>query len=232
MLGAIFGDIAGSWYEYHAHVAELGFELITERSRPTDDTVLTLAVSDWLRGEAELVPLLVRAVHRFPGAGYGATFRDWGMAGGGAPYGSWANGAAMRVSPCAWHSTDVADCHRLAVKSAEVTHDHPEGIRGAAATAVAVRLALEGADAETITREITTIYGYSLSTPYDEFRRGYRFDVSALGSVPQAIACALQADSFEDAIRKAIHLNGDTDTQAACPTSSRTRSSGCSTVSR
>lgn len=152
--------------------------------------------------------------HQYPDAGYGGMFYRWVLGYLDEPYGSYGNGSAMRVSPVAWAVDTLEEVETLAKWSAEITHDHPEGIKGAQAVAAAIFLARTGADKEEIRNYIQENY-YNLNFTLDEIRPRYRFDVTCQGSVPQAIVCFLEAEDFEDAIRNAVSLGGDCDTQAA-----------------
>ena len=221
MLGAIIGDVVGSPYEFGAEKTK-DFPLFTPSCRPTDDSVLTIAVGCACAEadcdeEGEFKKTLcerMREIGRlYPDAGYGELFYRWLMDDEGEPYGGYTNGAAMRVSPVAWAVDELEDAERLAKWSAEITHDHPEGIKGAQAVAAAVFLARKGYDKAAIRRYISRKY-YDLDFTVEEIRPGYRHDMTCEGSVPQAIVCFLDSEDFEDAIRNAISLGGDGDTQA------------------
>ena len=217
MLGAIAGDIIGSVYEA-APIKTPDFPLFGPGATFTDDTVLTVAVAaailDAPDGSADYGRFLQDYARRYPRAGYGGTFYRWIFSSHPEPYHSWGNGSAMRVSPvgAAFDSADrvLAEAER----SAAVTHDHPEGIKGARATALAIHLARTGADREVIRREIEDRFGYHLRRTVEEIRPGYRFDVSCQGSVPEAMVAFFDSGDFEDAVRLAVSLGGDTDTQA------------------
>ena len=213
MLGAIAGDIVGSYYEHHP-IKLRDFPLFHRRSRFTDDTVLTLAVAraaledgDYLRAARELGK-------EFPDAGYGASFQRWLHSDEPEPYNSWGNGSAMRVSPVGFAFEGEQAVLREAQRSAEITHSHPEGVKGAQATALAIYLARIGEDKGVIRREISARFGYDLSRSLASTRPEYRFDVSCQGSVPQAIIAFLEAATYEDTVRNAVSLGGDSDTQA------------------
>lgn len=224
MYGAIIGDIAGSVFEFDSTKTK-GFELFAEGCRPTDDSVMTVAVADALLGlgggetddeiRARLVESLKKWGRRYPDAGYGGRFRHWLQSEETAPYGSFGNGSAMRVSPVAWLYDDVKDVARIAGITAEVTHDHPEGIRGAKAVAMAVHLARFDAPKKKIRQWVENYYGYDLHRTCREIRKDYSFDVSCQGSVPEAIIAFIDGTDYEDVIREAIALGGDADTQAA-----------------
>ncbi|MCK5523956.1 MAG: ADP-ribosylglycohydrolase family protein [Thiomargarita sp.] len=211
MIGAIAGDIIGSVYEWR-NIKIKEFPLFSEKSRFTDDTVLTVALADSILNEAPYVDKLKEYFHYFPRAGYGGNFYQWAASENSQPYNSWGNGSAMRVSPIGFAYNDLATVLEKAKQSAEVTHNHPEGIKGAQATASAIFLARTGNDKATIKNYIENTFGYNLSTPLDEIRPNYRFDVSCQGSVPQAITAFLESNDYEDAIRNAISLGGDSDT--------------------
>ena len=213
MMGAIAGDIIGSVHEI-AGTKTKDFPLFGPEHRFTDDTVLTVAVAEWLMDDTDLVETLQRYVYRYPEAGYGGSFMHWAFAGSIEPYNSWGNGSAMRVSPVAWACDSLEDVLRLAEQSAAVTHNHPEGIRGAQAAAAAMFLARTCHEPEAIQEYIEQTFGYDLSTPLDDIRPRYCFDVSCQGSVPQSIRAFLEADSYEETVRNAISLGGDADTMA------------------
>jgi ADP-ribosylglycohydrolase len=213
MLGAIAGDVIGSVFEHH-RIKSTAFPLFGAASTFTDDTVLTIVVAHAiLHGQAygEAIRSFGR---RYPNAGYGGSFFRWLLASDSQPYGSWGNGSAMRVSPVGLAFDTIEDVLREARRSAEVTHNHPEGIKGAQATALSVFLARQGHPKALIRQEMTGRFGYDLSHTLDEIRPSYAFDVSCQGSVPPSILAFLESDGFEDAIRKAISLGGDSDTMA------------------
>lgn len=213
MLGAIAGDMIGSEHEIEG-LKTKEFPLFSEHSIFTDDTVLTVAVADALLNGKSYTDLLHKYYHRYPFAGYGGTFGKWAAERHREPYNSWGNGSAMRVSPVAYAFDNLDDVIAEAERSAAVTHNHPEGIRGAQAVAVAVFLARTGATKEAIRDEIVRRYEYNLRETLAEIRPRYSFDVSCQGSVPQAIIAFLESTDFEDAVRNAISLGGDADTQA------------------
>jgi ADP-ribosylglycohydrolase len=214
MLGAICGDIIGSVHE-GAGTKTKSFPLFVQGSRFTDDTVLTVAVAVRQLFGGDYVDLFHQYFHAYPNAGYGGTFIGWASQRRRQPYQSWGNGAAMRVSPIGIACSSLDDVLAEARRSAEVTHDHPEGIRGAQATAAAVFLARNHASKPEIRAYLERRFGYDLSEPLVDIRDQYRFDISCQGSVPQSIIAFLEADSFEDAVRNAISLGGDADTMAA-----------------
>jgi ADP-ribosylglycohydrolase len=213
MLGAIVGDIVGSIYEINNHKSK-DFPLFQGRCNFTDDTILTIATADALMGDMDFASKYRSYGAKYP-SGYGGLFRRWIYDENAGPYNSFGNGSAMRVSPVAWFEDDEQRVMDLAKRSAEVTHNHPEGIKGAQATAMAILWARNGKSQIEIVREIETTFGYDISTPIDDIREYYEFNVTCQGSVPEAIRCFLEADGFEDAIRNAISIGGDSDTLAA-----------------
>ena len=225
MYGAILGDIVGSPYEFDCNNYKAkDFPLFGSRSDFTDDTVMTLAVAkallDTRRQEDEairaaLVREMQRLGHAYPDRGYGARFGVWLRAAQPQPYHSNGNGSAMRVSPAAWLAEDMAGVLRLARLTAEVTHDHPEGVKGAQAAAAAVFLARTGHSKEEIQAYAERESGYDLSRSCDEIRPAYRHVESCQETVPQAITAFLESTGFEDALRTAVSLGGDSDTLAA-----------------
>jgi ADP-ribosylglycohydrolase len=216
MLGAIAGDIIGSVYEWENTKSPDFQPLFGTYCRPTDDTILTIAVADWiLRGYGDDLALyLKRYCQQYPTAGYGGTFFKWANSISTSPYGSWGNGSAMRVSPVGFAFDSSDSVLEQAKRSAEVTHDHPEGIKGAQATALAIFLARNKKSKQEIKDQIEETVGYKLNKTLDEIRPTYVFDVSCQGSVPQAIQAFLESTSYEDCVRKAISLGGDSDTIA------------------
>lgn len=224
LMGAIAGDMAGSIFERSPLQQEKdAFHLFSPGSRFTDDSVLTLAVARGLMdGERDpsktkdsVRAALVDFGLRYPKAGYGRSFSRWLASRGTLHSCSFGNGSAMRVSPVAWAFDTLEDVKRFAAISAETTHGHPEGVKGAVATAAAIFLARTGKSKEEIRETVAARTGYDLSTPLAEIRPTYSFDVTCQGSVPQAIRCFLESENFEDALRLAIWLRGDSDTQAA-----------------
>lgn len=213
MIGAIAGDIIGSVYEWHPTKTE-SFPLFSDGSRFTDDTVLTVAVADALLHGRDYAVTFKAYARRYPHAGYGGNFMEWVISDSSDPYNSWGNGSAMRVSPVGWAFDSLEEVLGEAKRSAEVTHNHPEGIKGAQAVAAAIFLARTGSSKEAIRHYLEETFGYDLQRTVAEIRPSYRFDVSCQGSVPEAIICFLEGDSYEEAVRKAISLGGDSDTQA------------------
>lgn len=213
MIAAIAGDIIGSVHE-RAHIKRTDFTLFKPASRFTDDTVTTLAVADCLLHGKPYAATLRAYGRRYPDRGYGGMFRKWLASDDMGPYQSFGNGSAMRVSPVGFAMGSIDEVMAEARRSAEVTHDHPEGIKGAQALAVAVFLARRGADKETIRGEIAGRFGYDMRRTVAEIRPRYAFDVSCQGSVPEAILAFLDSEDVEGAIRLAISLGGDADTLA------------------
>ena len=213
MLGAIAGDIIGSVYEYQPIKSE-EFPLFGPDSHFTDDTVMTVAVAHAILEGIDYAAAMKAFGRRHPDAGYGGSFIRWIFEDAVLPYNSWGNGAAMRVSPIGLAFDSVERVLREAKLSAEISHNHPEGIRGAQATALAVFLARTGAGKEAIRHEITRRFGYDLNRTVADVRPRYGFDVSCQGSVPEALIAFLDSRDYEDAVRKAVSLGGDSDTLA------------------
>jgi len=213
MLGAIVGDVIGSVHEYAAPKTK-DFPLLVARSTFTDDSVLTVAVAEWILTGQDLIDLLHAHTHAYPGRGYGGMFHDWAIERVREPYNSFGNGAAMRVSPVGFAFETVEEVLAWSERSAAVTHNHPEGIRGAQATAAAIYFARRGQTRDEIRRSIESRFGYDLHARLDEIRPTYSFDETCQGTVPQALAAFFESTSFEDAIRNAISLGGDADTLA------------------
>ncbi len=214
MLGAITGDIIGSRFEWHNYKGK-DFELFTPDSTFTDDTVLTCATAHALLTDGDYAAAYRRFFRAYPNRGYGARFLRWGAGTLEGPYGSWGNGSAMRVSPVAWAFDTLDETLKEAKRSAEVTHNHPEGIKGAQCVAAATFLARTGVTREDIRDFVSQRFGYDLDFTLDAIRPIYRFDVSCQGSVPQAVVAFLESRDFEDALRNAISIGGDSDTLGA-----------------
>ena len=219
MIGAIIGDIAGSTFEF-CNIKTKDFPLFAPRSSYTDDTLMTIAVASALmqareggdfKASAVACMRQVAAKYPCPMGGYGGRFRHWLASSHPRPYGSFGNGSAMRVSPCGEIAATLDEALELARQSAEVTHNHPEGIKGAQAVAAAVYLARAGESREGIRSCIAQNF-YPLERTVDEIRPRYRFDETCQGTVPQAITAFLESASFEDALRTAVSLGGDSDT--------------------
>jgi ADP-ribosylglycohydrolase len=221
VIGAIAGDIAGSVHEFHPLKDAGDFELFPERARFTDDSVMTLAVARAILDareagvrEPEYGPRMHEFGRRYPNRGYGGMFRRWLQSDDPQPYNSFGNGSAMRVSPVGFAFDDEAEVLEQARLSAIPSHDHPEGIKGAQAVALAVFLARQRASKDEIRARIEREFGYDLQRTVADIAPTYSFDVTCQGSVPEAIIAFLDASSFEEAIRNAISLGGDADTQA------------------
>lgn len=214
MLGAIAGDIIGSLYE-NLRTKRKDFRLFTPLSFYTDDTVLTVAVADALLTGKDYGSTIRTYARRHPLRGYGPKFLLWMISPSSRPYNSLGNGSAMRVSPVAHAFKTEEEVLVHARRSAECTHNHPEGIKGAQATALAIFMARNGASKTEIRAAISSRYGYDLSRRIDAIRPTYRINLTCPGSVPEAIIAFLDSENFEDAIRNAVSLGGDADTQAA-----------------
>jgi ADP-ribosylglycohydrolase len=213
MLGAIAGDMIGSSYEF-AGLKTKDFELFSQDSRFTDDTVLTIAVADRLVYGGEYHRLFKAYCLNYPNSGYGGSFAHWATSASLEPYNSWGNGSAMRVSPIGY-AFDTLDRVLLEAKnSAVATHNHPEGIKGAQAIASAIFLARTGKSKLEIKDYIRSTFSYDLDRTLDMIRPDYSFEVSCPASVPEVIIAFLESTDFEDAIRNAVSLGGDSDTQA------------------
>ncbi|KMP11156.1 crystallin [Candidatus Nitromaritima sp. SCGC AAA799-A02] len=213
MLGAIAGDIIGSVYEVE-NIRTTDFPLFVKESRFTDDTVLTVALADSILHGADYADSLKEYYNFYPQAGYGGSFIGWAASPSREPYNSWGNGSAMRVSPVGFAFDSLDTVLDRARESAAKTHNHPEGIKGAQATASAIFLARTGKAKEEIRKFIEDHFGYSMDECTDSLREHYQFDVSCQGSVPQAITAFLESENFIDAIRRAISIGGDSDTIA------------------
>lgn len=213
MLGAIAGDVIGSVHEGTGTKTK-EFPLLTPASRFTDDTVLTVAVADCLLHGGDYVDTFHNYFHAYPNAGYGGTFFLWASSRRRESYQSWGNGSAMRVSPVAYVGTTLEEVLAEAKRSAEVTHDHEEGIRGAQATAAAIFLARTGSTKDQIRQFIEDRFEYFLDETLNDLRPTYPFEVSCQGSVPPSILAFLESTGYEDAVRNAISLGGDADTMA------------------
>ena len=213
MIGAIAGDIIGSVYEWN-NIKTKEFVLFSDRCFFTDDTILTIALADSILTGRPYVENLKAFFRWYPHCGYGGSFCQWARGRDSAPYNSWGNGAAMRISPAGYAYNDLNTVMEKAKEFTQITHSHPEGIRGGQATAAAVFLARTGRTKAYIRDFIETRFQYDLSRHVDEIRPAYRFDVSCQGTVPQAVRSFLDSTDFEDAVRTAVSLGGDTDTLA------------------
>jgi len=221
MLGAIIGDIVGSRFEFN-NIRTKDFELFAKDCQVTDDSIMTLAVAkallacngDWNQLGQNAVKYMQEIGRKYPNCGFGGMFRRWVFSDKPAPYNSFGNGAAMRVSPCGFIAQTEEEAILLSKKVTEVTHNHPEGLKGAEAVSVAIFMARNKLSKSDIKKRIEKDY-YALNFTLDSIRDDYQFDVSCQGTVPQAIIAFLESNSFEDAVRNAISLGGDSDTLAA-----------------
>ena len=214
MLGAIIGDIAGSIYEpKDRRIKTKDFPFFSEDCRFTDDSVCTAAVADALLHNLPPAETIRKWGRRYPRCGFSQIFKEWIASEADAPNCTFRNGAAMRVSPAAFLNREDLNAALLAAdKVTVISHDHPEGIKGARATTHTIWLAYRGENVTGIREVITTQYGYDLTRTVDDIRPDYAFDMTCQGTVPQAVTCALESESYEDAVRNAISLGGDSDT--------------------
>ena len=219
MLGAIIGDIVGSIYEFQ-NTKSMDFDLTTPWSNFTDDSVMTLAVAKWLvEDEVHTIHYLIYCMqelgNRYPNAGYGGNFSAWLREDEPQPYNSWDNGAGMRVSPVGLYAKTLDEALALAALTASVSHNHPEGVKGAQAIAGCVVFCKEGKSKQEIKEYIENTFYYNLNRTIAEIRPRYDFNESCQGSVPEAIIAFLEGNSFEEVIRLAVSLGGDSDTIGA-----------------
>ena len=225
MIGAIIGDIAGSRFEFDRGRKTREFEFFTNRCRFTDDTVMSLAIAEALMnvdenaGEEEVkknvISMMKKWGKRYPNAGYGARFIHWVLTDDPEPYGSYGNGSGMRVSAVGWLYDTIERTREVARWTAEVTHNHPEGVKGAESVAAAIFLARTGASKKEIRSYIETEFGYDLSRTLDEIRPGYKHVEDCMRTMPEAFECFLEAESLEETIRNVMYIGGDTDTLGA-----------------
>lgn len=213
MIGAIIGDIIGSEYEWK-NIKSTDFSLYSHKSRYTDDTVLSIAIADALLNNTNYGIAIKKWGNKYPNAGYGGNFRKWLKSDISKPYNSWGNGSAMRVSPIGFYFETIEETLKAAKETADVTHNHPEGVKGAQATASAIYLARNGSSKIEIKQYIENNFNYDLSRRIKDIRPTYSFDVSCQGSVPESIIAFLESDNFESAIKIAVSLGGDSDTIA------------------
>lgn len=223
MIGAILGDIVGSPYEFDRgrKIKDFG-PLFIKRSKYTDDSVMTIAVAEGLMNagiDADVVRIRKEVISsmkawgkKYPDAGYGARFISWVLTDEPEPYGSWGNGSAMRVSSAGWLYDSLERTREVARATADVTHDHPEGIKGAESTAAAIFMARTGSSKAEIRDYIASEFGYDLSRTLDEIRPGYHHVESCQQTVPEAVTAFLEGNDFEDVVRSAVSLGGDCDT--------------------
>ena len=219
IIGAIAGDVIGSAYEFNP-TRDHDFELFTPKSSFTDDTVLTMANALWLIDDEQhtherLVEIMLDLCRRYPNRGYGGHFANWICDKDPQPYNSYGNGSAMRVSPVGYYAQSLEEALALAKVSAEVTHNHPEGIKGAQATAAAIFLARRGKSKQEIRDYVAQTFDYDLSRTLDEIRPTFTFDETCQRTVPEAITCFMEGKDYEDVVRLSVALAGDADTIAA-----------------
>ena len=211
MIGAIAGDIIGSVYEFN-NIKTIEFPLFSRESHFTDDTVHTVALADSIMNGIDYTSKLKEYYGYYPNASYGGMFRRWVSSTDTQPYNSYGNGSAMRVSPAGYAFDTLEETLRQAEISAAVTHNHPEGVKGAKATAAAIFLARQGAGKHRIREYVESNFAYDLSEPLDSIREWYYFNETCQETVPQGIIAFLESESYEDAIRKVISIGGDSDT--------------------
>jgi len=219
IIGAIAGDVIGSAYEFNP-TRDYDFKLFTSESTFTDDTVLTMANAQWLLDDEQytherLVAIMQDLCSRYEDRGYGGRFARWIGDSKPQPYNSYGNGSAMRVSPVGYYSQSIEEALTLAKISAEVTHNHPEGIKGAQATAAAIFMARNGRTKQEIREFVEQEIGYDLSRSLEEIRPTYTFNELCQTTVPEALTCYLEGKDYEDVIRLAVSLAADADTLAA-----------------
>lgn len=213
IIGAVIGDVIGSVFEWN-NIKTTDFDLFNPKCDFTDDTVLTIAVADCILNKKDFAKTIWEYGRKYRGRGYGGSFRNWLQEDNLKPYGSFGNGSAMRASAVGFAFNDIETVMEVAKQSAEVTHNHPEGIKGAQATATAIFLARQVKSKQAIKDYITQTFDYNLGFTLNEIRPTYKFDVTCQGSVPQAIVAFLESSDFESAIRFAISIGGDSDTIA------------------
>ena len=213
ILGAIAGDIIGSAYEFNP-TKDYNFLLFNDLSEYTDDTVMTVANAEWLLTSKDLGTTMLEYGNKYE-AGYGELFLCWLWRKDLRPYNSFGNGSAMRVSPVGWAFDTLEETLVAAKRSAEVTHNHPEGIKGAQSTAACIYWARKGRTKQQIKEYVDALFGYDLNRTCDEIRSSYGFDVTCQGSVPESIIAFLESSDYESAVRLAVSLGGDSDTMGA-----------------
>jgi len=225
MYGAILGDVIGSRFEFDRGPWSKEFELVTDRCSWTDDTVMTVAVAEALMNagrdadvsviKKECIASMKKWGQKYPNAGYGARFIHWVLTDEPTPYNSLGNGSAMRVSAAGWLYDSLDRTREVARATSEVSHNHPEGIKGAECTAAVMFLARSGADKDEIREYVTKEFGYDISMTVDELRPLHRHDETCMDALPKALISFFEGDSYEDVVRNAVSLGGDTDTIAA-----------------
>ena len=214
LYGAIGGDIIGSAFEYN-NIKTTAFNLFSKTSEITDDTLMTIATAEAILNGGDYKDYYLKWGHLYPKADYGESFNEWLKSSNPTPFNSWGNGSAMRVSPVGFAFDTESKVLSEAKKSAECTHNHPEGIKGAQATALAIFYARNGKSKNFIKSEIELWFGYNLSFKLAEIRPDYEYDVSCQGTVPPALVAFLESKDYESAIRNAVSIGGDSDTIAA-----------------
>ena len=219
MVGAILGDVIGSRFEFHNY-RNIDFTLFTNESTFTDDTVCTIAFMDWCLHAKEKTPetatmYLHKWCNKYPYSGYGGRFYRWVHSNNPRPYGSYGNGAAMRISPIGYIAKDLDELNTLSDMVTGITHNHPEGLKGARVVATCIYMARHNASREDIREYAISQYPEISGLNYETLKRTFEFNETCQGTVPQAIYCFLISDSFEDCIRKTISIGGDCDTTAA-----------------
>jgi ADP-ribosyl-[dinitrogen reductase] hydrolase len=216
MIGAICGDIVGSRFEFSKLRKNKSehFDLFTDGCEFTDDTVMTIATADAILNNMSFQDAYLKWGNKYPNLSYGSNFKSWLLSSDPRPYNSYGNGSAMRVGPIGWLYDDLESVMQKADESAQCTHNHDEGLKGAVSVAVCIYLARHQTPKKIIKEFVESFFGYDLSRKLSDIRPNYRFDVTCPGSVPESIICFLESDGFEDSIRKAVSLGGDTDTQA------------------
>ena len=225
MYGAIIGDIIGSRFEFDRGSKSREFELFTPRCNFTDDTVMTVAVAEALMNagkdsdektiKSELIKSMKMWGQRYPDAGYGGRFIRWVLSEEPKPYGSYGNGSGMRVSSVGWLYDSLERTREVARWTAEVAHNHPEGIKGAESVAAAIFMARNGASKDEIKKYIEDEFGYNLNRTLDEISPSYHHVEDCMRTMPEAFTCFLEADSYEETVRNVMYIGGDTDTLAA-----------------
>ncbi|MCR5594046.1 MAG: ADP-ribosylglycohydrolase family protein [Saccharofermentans sp.] len=225
MIGAIIGDIAGSRFEFDRGDKSKEFKLFTRYNHFTDDTVMTVAVAEALLNagvdadektvKTELIKSMKKWGQKYPNAGYGARFIYWVLTDDPEPYGSYGNGSGMRVSPAGWMYDTIDRTREVARWTAGITHNHPEGIKGAESIAAAIFLARNGEDKDAIKTYIEREFGYDLSRTLDDIRPTYKHVEDCMHTMPEAITCFLESDSYEETLRNVMYIGGDTDTLGA-----------------
>ena len=221
MIGAIIGDVIGSQFEMMNYTSknmmfkDYDFHFFTDKCKPTDDSVLTIAVAEFLLEQGNLPVLLKQYALKYTDAGYGSSFINWANSENMEPYNSFGNGSAMRVSPVAWMFNTREEVMRYAEITANPTHNHPEGVKGAQAIAMAIWLARKGKSKTVIKNFIVNEFGYNLDRTLDEIRPTYEFKPTCQDTVPEAIIAFLESTDFIDCLRKAISIGGDSDTIAS-----------------